>query len=83
MTLEELQEQNLQLQQQLEDERAQRETLSQNNEQLTRDLENARSLNQKLWERLPQGTTGSEGGDPSETDPVSCVDFAKSIYNEF
>lgn len=81
MTLEELQEQNLQLQEQLEQERTQRETLSQNNEQLTRDLENARALNSKLLSKIPQTTVIEE--EPPADDHVTCVDFAASIYNEF
>ena len=77
MTLEEAQEQILELQDQVTALTGERDTLSQVNTALTEKVEELRTLNQKLFLRTQAGT--AEEPKNEEPAPASCEEFAKTI----
>lgn len=80
MTLEEAQEQIVNLQQQLTEITNERDTLRSNNENLTADLNRVRELNQRYFERLSQQFV-QPGSDTQNEEPPAptCEDFARSL----
>lgn len=80
MTLEEAQEQILELREQLETAQATNDTLSQDNENLKADNENLRTLNQKYFNRLIAQDVKTEAAEPEEVIPT-CEQFAEQLYN--
>ena len=78
MTLEQAQQQILDLQDQLATVTAERDTLSENNNTLTAEVEDLRTLNQKLFLRTQANHTPTE--EPEEDPPVpTCEEYAKTI----
>ena len=81
MTLEELQQENLDLREQLTTITAERDALSEDNNTLSTSLEEARTLNQKMFLELRATTSQSAEGKTNneEQEPESCTDFAKKL----
>jgi hypothetical protein len=80
MTLEELQQENLDLREQLNTVTSERDALSENNKTLSTSLEEARTLNQKMFLELratSQSADGKTNNEDQETE--SCADFAKKL----
>lgn len=80
MTLEEAQEQIVNLNEQLTEITNERDTLRANNENLTADLNRVRELNQRYFERLSQQFVppGSNSANEEPNEPT-CEDFARSL----
>ena len=80
MTLEEAQEQIVNLNEQLTEITNERDTLRTNNENLTADLNRLRELHQRYFERLSQQFVppGSNSGNEEQHEPT-CEDFARSL----
>lgn len=80
MTLEEAQEKILELEDQLRQANADKETLSQNNDTLQKDNESLRTLNQKYFNKLiAQEEEPGKDEDEEEPEIPSCEDFARDI----
>lgn len=79
MTLEEAQARIVDLQEQLEAMRTERDTLSQNNTQLTEQLEASRTLNHTYFEKLSQQHSKPDAPEEDPTPVPSCEEFAKTI----
>lgn len=76
MTLEEAQARIVELTDENETLKTEKQTLSENNETLSKDLKNARDLNQKLMLRVTHDEPNDDGNDA----PVpTCEDFAKTL----
>lgn len=79
-TVEELQAQVLELQEQNAQLTNERDTLSQNNADLTGELESVKKLNQQYFNKLSQQYLPTGDGDPEpEPDAPSCEEFAKTL----
>lgn len=80
MTLEEAQEQIVELQEQLETANASNETLSQDNENLKADVDRLRTINQKYFNKL---IAQDDKTDSDATDEVipTCEQFAEELIN--
>ena len=80
MTLEEAQEQIINLNEQLTEITNERDALRANNENLTADLNRVRELNQRYFKRLSQQFVppGSNSVNEEPTAP-SCEDFARKL----
>lgn len=81
MTLEEAQEQIVNLQNSLTEVTNERDTLKSNNQKLTNDLTRVRELNQRYFEKLSAQYVPT-GGDPNDNDPdpePTCEEFAKNL----
>lgn len=78
MTLEEAQEQIVDLQQQLTERTNERDTLSQDNESLKGELEKVRTLNQKYFNQLTAQYAPAADPQP-EADSESLEEFARKI----
>lgn len=78
MTLEEAQNEILDLKTQLEAATTERDKLSEDNKELSKSLENARTLNQKLFDRVRVDSTKEASADEEEDAPT-CEEFAKTI----
>ena len=80
MTIEEAQEQIVNLQQQITEITNERDTLRANNENLTADLNRVRELNQRYFEKLsaqyvpPGGDTGK-----NDREEPTCEEFARNL----
>lgn len=74
-TIEELQQQNLDLQAQVEELTAARDALQGEKDTLTADLERAREWNQKLYLRI-QGDIKKPEEDEDDKDVPTCEEFA-------
>lgn len=80
MTLEEAQEQIVNLQNSLTEVTNERDTLKANNQNLTNDLTRVRELNQRYFEKLsaqyvpPGGDTGSD-----DHEEPTCEEFARTL----
>lgn len=80
MTLEEAQEQIVNLQNSLTEVTNERDTLKTNNQNLTNDLTRVRELNQRYFEKLsaqyvpPGGDTGNDGHEEP-----TCEEFARTL----
>lgn len=79
MTLEEAQEQILQLTEERDNLKTELDTLSQDKDNLTTELESVRTLNQKYFNKLIAQEQKSDDSTEDEDDPISCEDFAKSL----
>ena len=80
MTLEEAQEQIVNLNEQLTETTNERDTLRKNNENLTADLNRVRELNQRYFERLSQQFVPPGSNSVNEEPPEpTCEDFARSL----
>lgn len=78
-TLETAQERILELEEELENVRMERNTLSENNSSLTTECENLRILNQKYFNRLVAQDNTGKPKEEEEPEIMSCEDFAKTI----
>ena len=80
MTLEEAQEQIVNLQGQLTEITNERDTLKTTNENLNKDLNRVRELNQRYFEKLSQ-QYNPPGADPKDDDPKepTCEEFARNL----
>lgn len=81
-TMEELQQQVIDLTDEVTQLRTNNETLSQNNTNLQKEIDDVRTLNQKMFLKLTAETVKDEP-DESEPPAKSCTDFAKEIANKF
>lgn len=79
MTLEEAQEQILQLREENTALTNERDTLSQNNEQLQKELSDVRTLNQKYFEKLTAQFSPQNDEVEQEENIPSCEEFAKTL----
>lgn len=80
MTIEEAQEQIVNLQGTITELTNERDTLRTNNENLTADLNRVRELNQRYFERLSQQFVPPGSGPQNEEQTApSCEDFARSL----
>lgn len=79
MTLEEAQQQIIELTEQNNQLKNDNETLSQNNSSLNEELERVRTINQDYFNRLMQQKDNLDDGDEEEEDTPSCEDFAKTL----
>ena len=77
-TLEELQEENLNLRNQIRDLESERDDLKTTNETLDKDLNHARKVNSRLLEQISAGTDPEED-EPAEPELRSWEEIAKSI----
>ena len=84
MTLEQAQEQIIELTEEVENIRQERDTLSQNNENLKAENENLRTLNQKYFNKLiAQDTADTHKEDKKDEEQPTCEQFAESIFDKF
>lgn len=80
MTLEEMQERILQLEEENKGLTAERDTLLENNKTLTDDIQRVRAVNQRYFEKLSmQEDSGNDNDDDEEQTP-SCEEFAKTLH---
>lgn len=79
MTLEEAQEQIVNLTEKVTELTNERDTLSKNNDEMKADLERVRTLNQKYFEKLSMQTFADQGKEEDDEEPVSCEEFAKTL----
>lgn len=79
MTIEEAQEQILELTEQVQNLTTERDSLSQDNETIKAENESLRTLNQKYFNKLVAQDDGKkdDGKEPEEV--PSCEDFAKNL----
>lgn len=83
MTLEEAQAEILRLQEENTALTNERDTLSQNNTTLTSELESVRKLNQTYFNKLQAQYSNPEGEkEDKEEEPLTCEEYAKTIYKE-
>ena len=81
MTLEEAQAKILELQEENNQLKNEKETLSQNNADLTGELDSVKKLNQQYFNKLSQQFIPTEDKKDDEVEVPSCEDFAKAHYN--
>lgn len=79
MTIEEAQEQILELTEKIKELESDKETLSQNNDAITKECENLRTINQKYYNKLIMQESQKDENQNDPEDVPSCEEFAKTL----